>query len=714
MLLYLPLLLQQQVTARRTLRISIYTDHATNNTQFPMKSTNSPSSAVTISPWLLLKKIIFTSVLYFSAATPCLAAAPTHPEHSKASDTSLSTFIPPPLRVRKEQRIRYKEALVALQNNEQNRYNKITHELSDYPLHPYLQYYKLKKNIHKTTIDEIDNFITQHPEIPVNHFLKSKKLFSLSRNKKWLEYSSFYSESKNTSLKCHYQYAKSKTQRDAHFFREIKQLWLVGHSQPESCDPLFKLLKKSKYFSSELVWQRFILSLKDDNISLARYLAKDLPPSLKTLANKGIALYRWPARLQEIDQFPATDNKTQELVESALSRLIYKDPDMAMILWPQYQSKFRFSTDVIHQLQDELAIILAVRFHPEAAFWLERANLNRHNKLVHELKIRTALRQLNWNEVHHQITLMPQAQRKLARWQYWYARSLKKITSKKDKQADSILQQLADNRGFYGFLARGDRKPYTGGQTPAQHISPDELAAVNSMPGIQRAREFYLLEQHINARREWYHTIIQLNARQRLIAAGIATDWGWTSQSIQAISTTDNLHYLSLRYPRGYQKEISSHAHSNNIDQEFVFALVRQESLFRPDAYSPAGAIGMMQLLPATAKEVAKSFNIPYEGKHELLQADKNIQLGTSYLKQLLSTFDNNKIFATAAYNAGPHRVVKWIPETPLPADVWIETIPFKETRNYVKHILSSEEIYRRNNWKNNSLLLAKTSRHAD
>ncbi|MBV1874524.1 MAG: transglycosylase SLT domain-containing protein, partial [Gammaproteobacteria bacterium] len=208
--------------------------------------------------------------------------------------------------------------------------------------------------------------------------------------------------------------------------------------------------------------------------------------------------------------------------------------------------------------------------------------------------------------------------------------------------------------------------------------------------------------------------IIQLNARQRLIAAGIATDWGWTSQSIQAISTTDNLHYLSLRYPRGYQKEISSHANSNNIDQEFVFALVRQESLFRPDAYSPAGAIGMMQLLPATAKEVAKSFNIPYEGKHELLQADKNIQLGTSYLKQLLSTFDNNKVFATAAYNAGPHRVVKWIPETPLPADVWIETIPFKETRNYVKHILSSEEIYRQNNWKNNSLLLAKTSNNSN
>ena len=428
------------------------------------------------------------------------------------------------------------------------------------------------------------------------------------------------------------------------------------------------------------------------------------------MAHRGIQLYKQPERLKAIETFQGSDNKLQGLIEPALSQLINKNPDMAMILLPQYQSKFSFNPDINHKLQDELAIILAVRFHPKASIWLERANLNRHNKLVHELKIRTALRQLDWSEVHHQIMLMPQEQRKQARWQYWYARSLIQLAQNNGNEAEQILKRLADIRGYYGFLARGDGKPYNDNQATAQYIHPSELRAVNSIPGIQRAREFYLLEQHLNARREWYHAIKQLNARQRFIAAGIATDWGWTSQSIQAITTTGNLHHLSLRFPRGYQKEISSHSYSNNLNQEYVFALVRQESLFRPDAHSPAGAIGMMQLLPTTAKEVAKLFNIPYEGKHELLQADKNIQLGTSYLKQLLSTFNNNKIFATAAYNAGPHRVIKWIPKTPLPADVWIETIPFKETRNYVKHILSSEEIYRQNNWKNNSLLLAKTT----
>ena len=225
-------------------------------------------------------------------------------------------------------------------------------------------------------------------------------------------------------------------------------------------------------------------------------------------------------------------------------------------------------------------------------------------------------------------------------------------------------------------------------------ISHQKLSLIASKNSIIRSRELEQVGDTINSHSEWHYTLKRLSPEERNIAAHLAHTWKWPTRAIFAASGSSNRDNLEIRFPRTYRKTIIEQASKKKIDRSWVFSLIRQESAFRKTARSSAGAMGIMQILPNTAKHIAKKAGQPYQGAQALLNHKYNIDLGTRYLKQLMTKFNNNILVVTAAYNAGPNRARRWVPEYAMPGDVWVATIPFKETRNYVKNIMAYQAIY--------------------
>ena len=592
-----------------------------------------------------------------------------------------------------QQRKLYSEAIKTIYAGKTKHLKKIKKELHDYPLAPYLEYHEIRRTISTTTPAEIDAYILTHPDLPVAKFLKTRKLFSLAKAQRWPAFLAYYSPSTDTRLNCYHQQALLNTQNKISNPDEIKKLWLVGKSQPNNCDEVFHAWLDSEHFDDSYAWNRYIMALKNGRPSLAKYLMKHLPKNDKKIALQGITLYKQP---EKIERLKGSNNKKQkDILHIALSRLIYKNPEKAGDLIPSLIKKHQLDDTAVASQQEKLATILAVRFHPEAEKWLEIANKEKVDPLLNELEIRTALRNLEWEKANNKINALPPNTLNSDRWQYWQARTLKQIKNEDSTNIENTYQDLAKKRGFYAYMARdGAPSPASGAEKPSANNHIQKNTIINQT-NVKRAYEFHLLGQHTDARREWHYAMKLLSPEQRLVAAELAQEWDGPSLSIRAANSATPHNNFDLRFPMGYSEEVSTYAKKNQLDQGLIFALIRQESLFTPDARSHAGALGMMQLMPATAKRVARQNNISYRGTRDLLNPAKNIHLGTTYLKQLVNKFDNNEVLAMAAYNAGPHRVTKWIPEEEaLPLDVWIETIPYKETRNYVKHLLSNRDIY--------------------
>ena len=278
-------------------------------------------------------------------------------------------------------------------------------------------------------------------------------------------------------------------------------------------------------------------------------------------------------------------------------------------------------------------------------------------------------------------------------WRYWQARA-------QEKTGDTTLAlktytALANEHNYHGFLAADHLSlPYALDGTPISRDSK-ELEALSKIPAVDRAHELYLLGMIVDARREWHAVTETLSPRQLELAAVLASSWGWHDRAILTAGRARHFSDLQLRFPIVFEKQVLQNARRNSIDPAWVFSILRQESAYMTDARSHAGALGLMQLMPRTARVEAKRLKLSLRNKHEILNVDKNIRLGTAHLKRVLEIHNGHMPLATAAYNAGSFRVRSWLPSAGnLPADIWIETVPFKETRNYVKKILATTAIF--------------------
>lgn len=592
-----------------------------------------------------------------------------------------------------EQRALFVRAEQALKKRHYQSFEQLAGQLQDYPLYPYLQYHQLKRQLDSTPDQQIKAFLNANDNSIIGDRFRTYLLRYYARHQRWDDFIANYQPQGSTSLHCKYLSALLKTSEKQQALEQVKKLWLVGRSQPRSCDAVFDAWEAAGYLSEELVWQRIELAMERGRTRLARHIGKKLP----SRADREV-VYLW-SQIHRKPQLsmPASRLNNHPMAATirlhGVKRMAARDVEQAVTLWNKMQQLHMFTPQQHNQARRSIGLSMATSHHPDAIQWLSRVEAEYTDTRVQEWLIRSAIRQGDWPRVAHAVEQLPLAEQSNLRWQFWWAYAHEQLGNYND--AEGIYQYLAGRRSYYGFLA-ADRLhlPYAFENRPLD-IEQRELASIGQYPEVLRARELFKLGKIIDARREWRRLTLSLSNRGKLTASQLAHSWGWHDRAIITMGKTDYRDDIALRFPLPMKDKVENYSQQQRLETAWTYAIIRRESAFMSDARSSQGALGLMQLMPGTARHVARTLKLRYRGQHSLLGTDTNLKLGTSYLGQMLKRLDSQAVLATAAYNAGPHRVEAWLPENqPMDAIRWVETIPFHETREYVSNVLAYTIIY--------------------
>ncbi|WP_407296884.1 transglycosylase SLT domain-containing protein [Stutzerimonas zhaodongensis] len=593
-----------------------------------------------------------------------------------------------------QQRQLYDEAKRALAKGDSGPYRRYASELRDYPLEPYLAYDDLTARLKSASNEEVEKFLAEHGDLPQASWMKLRWLRLLAARGDWRPFVAHYDPKMNfTELDClHGQYQLISGQKEQGF-ATAQELWLVGKSQHNACDALFERWEAAGQLTEELRWKRTKLAVESGNYSLAKFLIKSLP-TLKRQGDLLVDVAQKPQLLSQPDRFTPPTEAMADVVAIGLRRLARQDPEKALGLLDNYARRMSFSSDEKVAIARQIGLTLAKRFDPRALDVMIDYDPDLRDNTVSEWRARLLLRLGRWQDAYDLIQRFPAELADTNRWRYWKARSFE-LARPNDKQTALLYKPVATERDFYGFLS-ADRiqAPYKLNHQPLA-LDAQLVEKVRNTPGIRRAMEFHARGQIVDGRREWYHVSRLFNRDELVAQARMAYDLEWYFPAIRTISQAKYWDDLDIRFPMPYRNKLVSAAKAREIHPSWVFAITRQESAFMTDARSGVGASGLMQLMPATAKETAKRFNIPLASQRQVLDPHTNIQLGAAYLSQIYGQFKGNRVLASAAYNAGPGRVRQWLKNAKhLPFDVWVENIPFDETRQYVQNVLTYSVIY--------------------
>ncbi|MDG1234095.1 MAG: transglycosylase SLT domain-containing protein [Pseudomonadales bacterium] len=595
-----------------------------------------------------------------------------------------------------EQRQMYLDAIHLIKTSQFSRLQKLKPQLRTYPLYPYLESTEISYRISRQSEQDILRFVEQYRDTPLVEPLLMHWLANLAKRGKWEMFLTHYDKVTPTKkLACQQAYGLYKVGMVDQAMTQAKKLWTVGFSQPDECDPIFSVWRGANGITPEIAWQRFALSLKENNKDLASYLIRFVDRQDKPFATNYRLIHLKPKTIKRYKSFKATNIRNREIILHGVKRLSRLDPEDALLTLEKYEKLQDFNPDELEDAYAYIGVRLAGKSSDLALVDSLPVNLHEHPKLV-EARIRQNLKHGDWSNVMVLINLLPQEQQSSNRWQYWKARALGLSADEADRQiARNVMIELSSERSFYGFVSADILQNQYNYQDEPSPVTLEQILSLEESPGVQRALELFALGERSQARREWYFSTSDFNNVERDVAARVALRWGWYKASIQTMIDAGAWNHLDHRFPIAYADTFITHARRANIPVQWSLAIARQESSFMTDAKSSAGALGVMQLMPATAKQVAAKIGVSYPNNRSLTSPDLNIRLGTNYLAQMLRKFENNRILASAAYNAGPGRVNQWL-NPDVPFDVWIEIIPFTETRNYVQNVLMFSSIYSR------------------
>jgi len=560
-------------------------------------------------------------------------------------------------------------------------------------LEPYITYYQLKLNLDTDDPTAIRRFLARPQDTPLIDKLRGEWLKQLGQNQQWATFDKEYLYLKNgdTELRCYALLSRLHTQKKE-ALRAARELWLSGDSQPASCGDLFDAALAAGAISSQDVWTRLRLALESGNITLARQLAAKLPQKEAPDTVSLNRAYNDPERYLIRAHLKKASRGQRAVALFALQRLALQLPDLAYRRWRRIATYFPRPEQ--RYFYAWLGYEAARDHNPHALEWYRRAGDEPLNEQQLAWRVRAALRVQNWHEVLHGIDSMPQEQRHRTAWRYWKARALRALGYK--ARARTLFVGLSGQYDFYGQLAAEE----LGSPPGAAMISADyvpgkkEVAEIEAMPGIRRAEALYSMDMRNDALQEWSWAIRNMDDKHLLAAAEVARLHGIYDRAIGTAERTTQVHDFNLRYLAPYRAELEPHLRDSGLDEAWVYGLMRQESRFVTQARSGVGAAGLMQIMPATARWVARKLGMK-DFRHALVhELDTNLRLGTYYLKTVLSQFDNNAVLASTAYNAGPSRARQWLGDKPLEGAIYIETIPFNETRHYVKKVMSNTVYY--------------------
>ena len=588
----------------------------------------------------------------------------------------------------------YREGYDAVRANDQERFQQIRARLNHYPLLPYLDYYQLAFRPGAADYSDVTRFIRQHGDTPQSNRLERAYLTYLAQSQQWSQFLRFYPAKPNsTDLLCMHYQARYYTGHKSEALQEAGKLWLTGQSRPDACDPLFQLWQQAGLRTQEKIWQRMNLAFEAQNPNLIRHLGAQLGGSLKSYGDQMIALFEQPARVMNPVYF-TTAPQSRQLLSLGLARYANEQPEPTLRQLGEMKRRFGLNQAEVARVERAAARRLLLDRSTAQRSWLDATLVRMKDAELVELRARLAIWEQDWRGLEGWVKRMPMALQKEDRWRYWLARSLE--VQGRQKPARELYLETANLRGFYGFMAaQRTGVPCRIKNQSVGHKVPDWRTASSRWPFLVRVRELLAMNEITAARSEWIHNMDRNPVAQRLEFGHIALNQGWHELAILSSIRAEAWDAIDLRFPLPLKRTFSQMAQERTMNTSLLYAISRQESALYPLAQSPVGARGLMQLMPATARETASKLGVPYRNEQQLFDPAMNIRLGSAYLKRLLDVYDGNRILAAAAYNAGPGRVKRWREQsTNKPMDVWVESIPYRETRNYVQNVLSFDLIY--------------------
>ena len=597
-----------------------------------------------------------------------------------------------------QQRALYLQALDHLRDGATSKFRAKAKRLEHYPLRPYLDYHRINGRLNHVSAKEMNEFMSQYGDLAPSDILYRRWLKKLGRKRHWttlLENFSDadYQKSGDAELRCYYVRALyGRGQRDK-ALDWTTDLWLSPKSQPKACDPIFDVWRTTPRFNQDIAWQRLDGAIQANQRTLARYLLRFFTGSNKRIAEAYYQVHTQPKRIQRYSRFSIDNAKTRTAIRHGLIRLSRSAPQEAAGAWQRYAKSHSFSAVQRSVINDHIQVGLA----KDGVFPEDSERSGASSSFAAQGMAEAALSQQNWQELQYWIKRLPEGEQQTQRWQYWWARAVMQDADSTRAEAEladpqTLLTELAAQRHYYGFMAalllQQTRPLQPGLPVPA----PLNL---ESNPHIRRAIELFAVGEHLNGRREWYRALDASNNEEKRQLGHLAQNIGNLSLAIRSANLAEAMDDLLLRFPLAFNSDFNTAAHKQDVAPALLRAVARQESAYQSDARSSAGARGLMQLMPTTAKLVTKRARLPATYANQLNDPKVNIQLGSYHLAWLIERFAGQRPLAIAAYNAGEHRVDRWIKgKTQMPTDVWIETIPFRETRNYVKNVLAFTYVY--------------------
>ncbi|WP_230412398.1 lytic transglycosylase domain-containing protein [Undibacterium hunanense] len=559
--------------------------------------------------------------------------------------------------------------------------------LKNYEIPSYIDYYRLRARLVKTTNAEFRDFLSKYEGSAIADRLRNDWLLLLGKRGEWETFDQQYPMfvvADDNQLRCYAVLSKALKQQKV--ASDARNLLNAPRDYGEGCYALVTYLAGNGQFSNNDLWAQVRMAGENGALPLAQRLGKLLNVPEKQMAD---AIDK-PAAVTK--KAPEAGRTAHELYLIALGRLAKTDHEQAASLLSRYTSQF---SDIEKSTGwAQIALQAAQKLEPDALGYWQRADTAPLSQEAYQWRVRTALREGDWKLVKNGITNMPPALKADPAWVYWYGRALK--AEGKNEEARAQFASIAEQLHFYGQLALEELGQKIGVPITVKPVTPEELAPMEKNPNLQRALKFYAMNLRFEGTREWNWELRKMSERQHLAAAELARQNNLLDRMVNTSDRTKGELDFSQRYPTPFNESMYKTTQALGLDMAWVYGLIRQESRFIMNAKSHVGASGLMQLMPATARYVAKKIGLGKFVPEQVNDVDTNIALGTNYLNMVLTDLGGSQALASAAYNAGPGRPRAWRAKLSRPVEgaIFAETIPFNETRGYVKNVLSNATYY--------------------
>ncbi|MFW5926825.1 MAG: transglycosylase SLT domain-containing protein, partial [Wenzhouxiangella sp.] len=566
-------------------------------------------------------------------------------------------------------------------------------DLDDYPLKPYLEFELLRQRIDQVPETVMEKFLARYRDWSFAPSLKTAWLRSLGRRDEFDALLRHGADSNDVKVRCHRARALIAHGRTDGLEDEIELLWLSARSRPDACEAAFEWWRSRRNPSPETAWKRFVLALDAGEIQLARYLRRFLDPRMDPWAERWLDLRMQPRGTLSAARRWQDSEMARRLVSDGVRRQARSDWESAAASWAAFESRFAWPADERARIEREIALFRAVALDAGALEAIDALPESARDRQMLEWRARAAMAHDEWSEVLASIQAMPVRAQASSRWRYWRGRALAAMGR---PEAAVAFATLASEPDYYGFLAAKRLEQDLSLCSEELIVDAGIQRRLMRDAEFERAMELFHVGLFDHGRRTFNRVLDRLGRREIEQAALLAASNGWHDRAISALTRTGSRRAYPWRFPMAEKGAVLARAADHEVDPALIYGLMRAESAMQTDARSPAGAHGLLQLMPTTARAVARRNGLGFAGVRDLRNAGTNIALGIAHLAELEEAFDGDWVLVAAAYNAGANAVRRWLDERPVKRDpdVWIETLPYHETRDYVPRVLAFATIY--------------------